>query len=58
MKKLIFIPLSLAQDKNIDPFVIYKGTIDYPSLRDTVSEAVFGKQIEKLEEATKVYIAL
>ncbi len=53
-----FIPLSLAQDKNIDPFVIYKGAIDYPSLRDTVSEAVYGKQIEKLEEATKVYIAM
>ncbi len=51
-------PFSLTQDKNIDPFVIYKGTIDYPSLRDTVSEAVYGKQIEKLEEATKVYIAM
>ena len=34
--------------------MLYNDTINYSALRETVSEAVFGKQIEKLVEATKV----
>ena len=34
--------------------MLYNDTINYSMLRETVNEAVIGKQIEKLVEATKV----
>ena len=39
----------------IDPFVIYNDH-GYAALRDTVSKGMYEKQIEKLEEATKVWL--
>ena len=40
-----------SQEKVIDPFVLYNN---YSVLREIVSDAVFGKQIEKLVEATNI----
>ena len=37
----------------VDPFVIYNDN-GYGALRETISEGVYGKQIEKLVEVTKV----
>ena len=34
--------------------MLYNDTINYSVLREIVNEAVIGKQIEKLVEATKV----
>lgn len=46
---------STIQEKVIDPFVIYKdGNFDYPSLRDSLCDALFGKQLARLEQACKV----
>ena len=39
----------------MDPFVIYRG---YCSLRATVNEGAFGKQVEKLIEVTEVELKL
>ena len=42
------------QDKVVDPFVIYSDH-GYATLRKIISEGVYEKQTEKLDEATKVW---
>ena len=38
----------------IDPFIIYNEAVQYSPLRETMSAALFGKQVGKLVEATQV----
>ena len=38
----------------IDPFVVYNGAVQYSALRETISTALFGKQVGKLVETTQV----
>jgi hypothetical protein len=42
----------------IDPFVVYRGDFDYPSLRSALCDALYAKDVARLEEATKVVILL
>lgn len=37
--------------------MVYNGSIAYSALREAVNEAVYGKQVEKLLEATQVNIS-
>ena len=38
--------------------MIYKGgNFDYPSLRESLCDALFGKQLARLEQASKVSIS-
>lgn len=46
--------VTVFQVKVMDPFVIYTGNIAYSSLREMITEAVYGRQVEQLVEATQV----
>ena len=48
----------ILQGKVMDPFVIYKRTINYSSLKESLNEALFGKKVQKLSEVTQVRIKL
>lgn len=50
---LLYLSTFTLQEKVVDPFVIYRA--EYSALREDVSAAVFGKQVQGLDEATQVY---
>ncbi len=42
------------QEKVLDPFVVYENVIDYSSVRGDVTEALYSKSVEALQQATQV----
>ncbi len=41
----------------VDPYVMYNTDFNYSLLRDVLKETPYSNQVEKVSEATKVYVS-